>query len=101
VWGLRFLFRKYLLKHKFWALPQKGKEEPCYMKHDDKVGGVYAYILKQGVRIKINDNSQVFTNFNELNNFLQRVQVQSQKSSTFQYTMQNYLEMNNLERIQF
>ncbi len=70
------MYRKYLLKRNFWAVPRKdGKEPNCYVKHDIKVGGIYAFIQHRGCRIVANNKETTFNNFNDLDLYLDRLVI--------------------------
>ena len=79
------MYRKYLLKRHFWAQPRKQGGEPhCYVKHDVKTGGVYAYIQHRGVRIVTDGDQRTFNNFNDLDEYLDKLSV-STRGETSQF----------------
>ncbi|MHA1745358.1 MAG: hypothetical protein ACTSWW_05125 [Promethearchaeota archaeon] len=79
------MYRKYLLKRHFWAQPRKqGGEPQCYVKHDVNTGGVYAYIQHRGVRIVTEGDQRNFSNFNELDEYLDKLSV-STRDDTSQF----------------
>ena len=70
------MYRKYLLKRNFWAVPRKDGQDPnCYVKHDVKVGGIYAYIQNRGVKIVADNKEKMFNNFNDLDLYLDRLVI--------------------------
>lgn len=69
------MFKKYLLKNDFWMT--KSGEEPCFIKHDPVYGGIYAKVMPKGVEIQFNNEKLVFNNFNDLDEFLDRVSIHS------------------------
>ena len=66
------MYRKYLLKRKFWAVAHKEGSTPCYVYHDAHAGGIYAYIQQRGIVIKTDAETREFTNFDDLDAFLDR-----------------------------
>jgi hypothetical protein len=73
------MFKKYLLKNDFWMT--RAGEEPCFIKHDPVYGGIYARVMPKGVEIQFNNERLVFENFNELDDFLDRVSLHSNTAS--------------------
>ena len=72
------MYRKYLLKRNFWAVPRKdghGLEPNCYVKHDIKVGGIYAFLQHRGVRIVAENKQKTFNNFDDLDLYLDRLVI--------------------------
>lgn len=78
------MYRKYLLKRHFWAQPRKGGEPQCYVKHDVRTGGVYAYLQHRGVRIVTEGDQRSFNNFDELDEYLDKLSV-STRDDTSQF----------------
>jgi len=77
------MYRKYLLKKNFWAVPRKdGKEPNCYVKHDIKVGGIYAFIQHRGCRIVAENREKTFNNFNDLDSYLDRLVIFKDNSNS-------------------
>ena len=79
------MYRKYLLKRNFWAVPRKdghGLEPNCYVKHDIKVGGIYAFIQHRGVRIVADNKEKTFNNFDDLDLFLDRLVIYKDNSNS-------------------
>jgi hypothetical protein len=75
------MFRKYLLKRDFWAVPKRNGDAPnCYVRHDIKVGGIYAYLENRGVKIVNNNEEQFFNNFDELDRFLDKMSMNATRS---------------------
>ncbi|GAB4321697.1 MAG: hypothetical protein Kow0069_26110 [Promethearchaeota archaeon] len=72
------MFRRYLLKQKFWQVKRNGGV--IYMKHDSRAGGVYARVLhdaktgRKGVELVVDGERHFFDNFNELDEFLDSLQ---------------------------
>lgn len=70
------MFRKYLLKKDFWAQPRRdGKDPTCYIKHDVRCGGIYAYIQHRGVRVVVDNETKEFQNFDDLDQYLDRLHL--------------------------
>lgn len=77
------MYRKYLLKRDFWAVPKKNGEEPnCYVKHDVNVGGIYAYLKHRGVKITVQGESRYFNNFSELDQFLDQLRMSTRSENS-------------------
>ena len=77
------MYRKYLLKRAFWAVPRKdGREPNCYVKHDIRVGGIYAFIQHRGCRILADNNERTFNNFNDLDLYLDRLTIHKDNSNS-------------------
>jgi hypothetical protein len=62
------MYRKYLLKKNFWH-----SKENTYMLHNERAGGIYAYIQDNGVKIVANNESRMFSNFNDLDLYLDQL----------------------------
>ena len=78
------MYRKYLLKKNFWAVPRKDGHEPnCYVKHDINVGGIYAFIQQRGVKIVAENKEKLFNNFNDLDLYLDRLSIFKGENSDF------------------
>jgi len=69
------MFRKYLLKKEFWAVARKDGQNNCYVKHDIHAGGIYAYLQNQGVKIVTGNETRFFSNFDDLDMFLDRLSL--------------------------
>ena len=77
------MYRKYLLKRNFWAVPRKDGSDPnCYVKHDIKVGGIYAFIQHRGVKIVAENKEKIFNNFDELDLYLDRLVIFKDNSNS-------------------
>ena len=77
------MFRGYLLKKEFWASPRKDGEKPtCYVKHDVRTGGVYAFLKNRGVEIRVNNEDRFFNNFDELDSYLDRLHLSTRDGSS-------------------
>ena len=75
------MYRRYLLKKNFWAAPRKnGGGLSCYVKHDVRVGGIYAYIQNRGVNIVVNNESKFFNNFDQLDRYLDQLTMQANRT---------------------
>ncbi len=61
------MYRKYLLKKNFW------RSNNAYVKHDPRAGGIYAYIQENGVKVVANNETHIFSNFNELDLYLDQL----------------------------
>ena len=69
------MFKKYLIKNDFWMT--RSNRDLIFVKHTPECGGIYARLLKQekGVEIQYNNERNIFTNFVELDNYLDRINV--------------------------
>ncbi len=77
------MYRKYLLKRDFWAVPKKNGDEPnCYVKHDVAIGGIYAYLRHRGVKITVNGESRFFNNFNDLESYLDQLRLSTRNDTS-------------------
>ncbi|UYP44119.1 hypothetical protein NEF87_000404 [Candidatus Lokiarchaeum ossiferum] len=77
------MYRKYLLKKNFWAQPKKDGSDPsCYVKHDIRTGGIYAYVQHRGVKIVADNKSKEFSNFNELDQYLDQLSMSTREDTT-------------------
>lgn len=77
------MYRSYLLKREFWAQPRNDGEKPtCYVKHDVRTGGIYAYLRNRGVKIRVNDEERYFNNFDELDRYLDRLNVSTREDTS-------------------
>jgi len=77
------MYRKYLLKRDFWAVPKKNGEEPnCYVKHDVHVGGIYAYLKHRGVKISVQGETRYFNNFSDLDQFLDQLKISTRSENS-------------------
>ena len=56
----------------FGLLLIKKESTPCYVYHDAHAGGIYAYIQQRGIVIKTDAETREFTNFDDLDAFLDR-----------------------------
>lgn len=75
------MFKKYLLKNDFWMT--RAGEEPCFIKHDPVYGGIYARVMPKGVEIQFNLERLVFTNFNELDDFLDKLSIHTNATNDY------------------
>jgi hypothetical protein len=80
------MYRRYLLKHRFWAITKKGSDEThseprVYMYHDDHIGGIYAYIQQRGILIRTTTEERLFENFGDLDHYLLTKITNSQRIS--------------------
>ncbi|MCP4762183.1 MAG: hypothetical protein GY870_10405 [archaeon] len=70
------MYKKYLIKNDFWMTKSNSDRHECwFVKHTPEYGGIYAKLLQKGVEIQFNSEKKVFTNFNELDNFLDKINV--------------------------
>jgi hypothetical protein len=77
------MFRNYLLKNDFWAQPRKdGKKPTCYVKHDVRTGGIYAFLKRRGVKIRVNNEERYFNNFDELDRFLDQLHLSNREDNS-------------------
>ncbi len=77
------MYRNYLLKREFWAQPRNDGEKPtCYVKHDVRTGGIYAFLKYRGVRIRVNNEERFFNNFDDLDQFLDRLHMNSREDTS-------------------
>ncbi|MCF2140296.1 MAG: hypothetical protein K9W44_09610 [Candidatus Lokiarchaeota archaeon] len=77
------MYRKYLLKRDFWAVPKKNGEEPnCYVKHDVNIGGIYAYLKHRGVKITVQGETRYFNNFTDLDQFLDQLKLSTRAENS-------------------
>jgi hypothetical protein len=65
------MFKKYLIKNNFWLT----KKNDCewFVKHTPVSGGIYAKLMQKGVEIQHSGERVIFTNFNELDDFLDKI----------------------------
>ena len=65
------MFKKYLIKNNFWLT----KKNDCewFVKHTPVSGGIYAKLMQKGVEIQHSGERVVFTNFTELDDFLDKL----------------------------
>ena len=67
------MFRRYLLKKKFWPVKSRAGET-VFMTHNAANGGVYAYLERQGdrhgVKIVAGGEENFFDNFDSLDQYL-------------------------------
>ncbi len=76
------MFRRYLLKKKFWQ-SKTSNGGVMFVKHDSHAGGVYAQVLRnpeghQCVEVQVNGEKKYFENFNDLDAFLDNLRRPSQ-----------------------
>ena len=69
------MFKKFLIKNDFWMT--RRNNSTWYVKHTPEAGGIYAKVLQKGVEIQYNNRKQIFTNFIELDNYLDRLTLPS------------------------
>ncbi len=78
------MYRNYFLKQGFFA--KKGNEqdpnvEKVFIKHEPKVGGIYATIKtgeKKGVNIVTDGQKEFFNNFNDIDLFLANLKLKQE-----------------------
>ncbi|MBN2157047.1 MAG: hypothetical protein JW776_13470 [Candidatus Lokiarchaeota archaeon] len=66
------MFKKYLIKNNFW-LTKKKNDASWFVKHTPASGGIYARLMQKGVEIQHSGEKIIFTNFNELDDYLERI----------------------------
>ena len=66
------MFKKYLIKNNFW-LTKKKDNVSWFVKHIPACGGIYARLMQKGVEIQHCGERVVFTNFNDLDDFLEKI----------------------------
>ena len=76
------MFRRFLLKNDFWAQPRRDGQKPtCYVKHSVKVGGIYAFLQPKGVKLRVDDDERYFNNFDDLEGYLERLNLNAKDTS--------------------
>jgi hypothetical protein len=70
------MYRKYLLKKSFW------RSGAAYVRHDLNAGGIYAYEMNNGVKIVANDDVKFFSNFNDLDTYIDKLTVPSRSDNS-------------------
>jgi hypothetical protein len=70
------MYQKYLLKRNFW------RSNNCFIRHDERLGGIYAYVQNNGVKIVANDETHFFNNFNELEYYLNQLSIGARSDSS-------------------
>lgn len=98
------MFRKYLLKRRFWAVPRNDTDKPCYIYHDEQMGGIYAYLVNKGIIIKTNTESHFFTSFTELDMFFDRTITNNPQNTLYHEMREAFLNKNlpkNYEQLPF
>ena len=95
------MYRSYLLKRDFWASPRKDGQKPtCYVKHDVRTGGIYAFLKNRGVTIRVNNEEREFHNFDELDSYLDRLYVSTREdTSNFLQILNRRSTSNTLRKI--
>jgi hypothetical protein len=74
------MYRKFLLKKQFWAVPSKNGQTPnCYVRHDIRSGGIYAYLQHRGVKIVANNETEFFNNFETLEKHLDKLIIMNSR----------------------
>ena len=77
------MYRSYLLKRQFYGQSRNDGEKPtCYVKHDVRTGGVYAYLKNRGVEIRVNNEKKFFNNFDELDRYFDKLNMSSRGDSS-------------------
>ncbi|MHA1729943.1 MAG: hypothetical protein ACTSWY_14630 [Promethearchaeota archaeon] len=70
------MYKNYLTKNNFWK-----SGDNWYVTHNALCGGIYAKLLQRGVEIHYNNEKRTFTNFLELDNFLDRISAVNQPTN--------------------
>jgi len=77
------MYKNFLLQHDFW--PSTGQTDDgqpkTYMKHDEMIGGIYAYLQHRGVKIVANNESRFFNNFDKLEDYLDKLYLKARSST--------------------
>ena len=76
---------KFLVKNKKW-----------YIYHDSRTGGIYAQIVRNGVKIIFNDEIKVFNNFDKLEAYLDKILTQ-EKPNFIKYVHNRWEEISKDE----
>ena len=79
------MFRRYLLKKKFWPVKSRNGET-VFMTHSAANGGIYAYLEqgeRRGVKIVAGGKESFFDNFDNLDEFLDGLQRQEKTQASF------------------
>lgn len=77
------MYRKYLLKQNFWPQTKNDGNNPvCYVKHEIHTGGIYAYIHHRGVKIVANNETQFFSNFKMLDEYLDKLSAKMRSETS-------------------
>jgi hypothetical protein len=66
------MFKKYLIKNNFW-LTKKKDNISWFVRHSPASGGIYARLLQKGVEIQHSGEKIIFTNFDDLDDYLDRI----------------------------
>ena len=95
------MFKKYLIKNNFWLT--KKKECEWFVKHTPVSGGIYAKLMQKGVEIQHSGEKLVFTNFNELDDFLERITSprRSDEANEFINILNRKISSNVLRKLDF
>ena len=95
------MFKKYLIKNNFWLT----KKNDCewFVKHTPVSGGIYAKLMQKGVEIQHSGEKLVFTNFNDLDDFLEKCQniKISDEANEFVNILSRKLSSNVLRKLDF
>ena len=80
------MFRRYLLKNRFWPVKNRNGET-VFVTHNASQGGVYAFLERQnerrGVRIVAGDEETFFDNFEKLDEYLDQIKRSTRSQSNF------------------
>ncbi|MHA1791233.1 MAG: hypothetical protein ACTSVI_01230 [Promethearchaeota archaeon] len=77
------MYGKYLRKEQgFWRIKSNDSNVFCYCKHDEKYGGIYAYVYryKSGVKIITGGREYFFDDFTKLSEFFARLEQESERN---------------------
>ncbi len=80
------MFRRYLLKNKFWPV-KNTNGETVFMTHSASQGGIYAHLVREndrrGVKIVTGDDENFFDNFEKLDEYLDNLRRSARSQSKF------------------
>jgi len=80
------MFRRYLLKNKFWPV-KNHNNETVFVTHNPIHGGVYAHIVREndrrGVKIITADEETFFDNFEKLDEYLENLRRSARSQENF------------------
>ena len=72
------------------------------MKHDEYIGGIYAYLQHRGVKIVANNESRFFNNFDRLEEYLEQLYMRARSIENTEdsfYQILNRREKSNFLRM--
>lgn len=92
------MFKKYLIKNNFWLT----KKNDCewFVKHTPVSGGIYAKLMQKGVEIQHSGERVVFTNFTELDSFLDKL-TRGDTTNEFVNILNRRMSSNVLRKLDF